>query len=94
MWDTLKQGQRNSLHGPDYSLLNDSSELITAAVGFALNESAVSFKKLRDSVNTANGAIQAIKGFQTTLAFAAAGFDIAGAIIAHIPCGAARTSAA
>jgi len=93
-WDTLTQGQRNSLQGAEYSLLNGSSTLITAAVGFALDESGVSFEKLQDSVNTANEAIQALKEVQTALAIAAAGVDLAGAIIAHNPGGAAKAIAA
>ena len=66
-----------------YSLLNESSSMITAAVGLALDESELSLQKLQGSVDKANGAIQDLKDVQSVLDIGATAVSLAGAIVSR-----------
>jgi hypothetical protein len=84
-WNELSPGQRHTIENSEWSLLNASSDMITAAVGLALDESEVSFQRLQDSTIKANGALQTLKTIQTVIGIATAAVGLAGAIISRDP---------
>jgi hypothetical protein len=93
-WNALSPAQRHSIESSEWSLLNASSDMITAAVGLALDESEGGFRRLQDSTEKAKGAIQTLKTIQTVIDIATASVGLAGAIISMDPGAIARCVAA
>ena len=93
-WDELSAVQRQSIESLEWALLNASSDMITAAVGLALDETEVSFQQLQDSTARARGALQSLKTVQTVLNIATAAVGLAGAIVSRNPGAIAKCVAA
>ena len=93
-WIALSPAQRHAIGSSEWSLLNASSDMITAAVGLALDESECGFQSLQDSTNKAKAAIQTLEAIQTVIDIATAAVGLAGAIISKDPGAIAKCVAA
>ena len=93
-WSALSPLQRHSLEGAEWSLLNASSDMITAAVGLTLDETELSFQRLQDSTDRAKGALQSLKKVQAVIDVATSAVGLAGAIISKNPGAIAKCVAA
>jgi len=93
-WDELLPAQREAVENSEWSLLNDSSDMITEAVGLALDESETSFLRLQDSTEKAGDALKSLKQIQAIIDVAAAAVGLAGAIISRDPVAVGKSLAA
>jgi hypothetical protein len=84
-WNALSPAERQAVEGAEWSLLNASSDMITAAVGLTLDETELSFQQLQDSTDRAKGAVQSLKEIQAVIDVATAAVGLAGAIISKSP---------
>ena len=60
-WQTLTPTQRRNIEDEERSLINASSDMITKAVGLALDESKSSLKAIKKSISKAKSAIKKLK---------------------------------
>jgi hypothetical protein len=79
----LSEGDRKVLQDLELELLNDASDMITAAVGLELEETEGSFEALRASLNNANEAIGQLKTTKKVVSVAANVVGLAGALVAR-----------
>jgi hypothetical protein len=82
-WSALSPAQRHSIESLEWLLLNASSDMITAAVGLALDDSERAYRRLQDSTDKAKGAIQTLKTIQTVIEIATAAVGLAGGVISR-----------
>ena len=79
-WSTLTPTQRRDLEDVEWSLLNSSSDMVTRAVGLALDETQVSLARLKSSTTKARTAVKRINKAKAILAIADLALGLAGAI--------------
>jgi len=84
-WQTLTPTQRRDIEDEEWSLINASSDMITKAVGLALDESKSSLKAIKKSVSKAKGAIKKLKKVKQIISVAAAAVGLAAAIVSKDP---------
>jgi hypothetical protein len=84
-WDDLTNAQRQGLEDDEWSLFNASSDMITKAVGLALDESEFSLSELQASTTKAKKAIKTLKTVAQVIGLATALVGLAAAIISKDP---------
>ena len=84
-WQTLTPTERRDIEKKEWSLINASSDMVTEAVGLALDESQSSLKAIKKSVSKAKGAIKKLKKVKQIIKVAAATVSLAAAIISKDP---------
>ena len=84
-WQTLTPAQRRDIEDEEWSLINASSDMITKAVGLALDESKSSLKLIAKSVKKAKSSIKKLKKVKQIISIAAAVVGLGAAIISKDP---------
>ena len=84
-WQTLTPTQRRDIEDEEWSLSIAASDIITKAVGLALDESKSSLKAIKKSVSKAKGAIKKLKKVKQIISIAAAVVGLGAAIVSKDP---------
>ncbi|HTY78106.1 MAG TPA: hypothetical protein VMI34_09840 [Candidatus Bathyarchaeia archaeon] len=84
-WDTLSDDARKTLEDEEWSLLNASSDMITKAVGLALDESDPGAQKVQAAAAAAQKAVKTVKDVGKVINIAAASVGLAAAIMSKDP---------
>jgi len=93
-WKTLTPLQRQILEDAEWSLLSNSSDIRTRAVGLVLDESVVSLAALKDSTAKARKAVEKLATARKAIKIAIAAVGLAAAVIARDPGAIASNAAA
>ena len=84
-WATLTPTQRRDIEDEEWSLINASSDMITKAVGLALEESEASVQSIKKSIRKAKKAIKKLEKVKTIIEVAAAAVGLGAAIVSKDP---------
>lgn len=84
-WNTLTPTQRRDIEDEEWSLINSSSEMISKAVGLALDESETSIDSIKKSVKKAKSAIKKLEKVSHIITVAAAAVGLGAAIVSKDP---------
>ncbi len=84
-WATLTDDTRKTLENEEWSLLNASSDMVTKAVGLALDESDPGAQKVQASTAAAQKAVKTVKEVGKVISIATAAVGLAAAIISKDP---------
>jgi hypothetical protein len=84
-WQTLTPTQRRDIEDEEWSLINASSDMITKAVGLALDESKSSLKLITKSVKKAKSSIKKLEKVKQIISVASAVVGLGAAIISKDP---------
>ena len=84
-WQSLTSTQRRDIEDEEWSLINASSDMITKAVGLALDESKSSIKLINKSVRKAKRSIKKLKKVSQIITIAAATVGLGAAIVSKDP---------
>lgn len=79
-WGSLSEGQRQRIESAEWTLLNYSSDFVTAAVGLALHDMAADAKAIKDATAKAKEVIQTVQNVKNIIKVAAALVALGGAI--------------
>jgi hypothetical protein len=79
-WDKLSPEERRTLEDVEWTLLNNSSDLITTAAGIVLADMEKDLKAITDAVAEAKTVVDTIKSVQDILKVTAAMIALGGAI--------------
>jgi hypothetical protein len=89
-WGELTPARRRFMEDAEWSLLNASSDMITTAVGLALDETEAGFGDLLQAADKAAQAIKTLSAVREILRIAAAAIGLAGAIVSKEPIAVAK----
>ena len=84
-WQSLTPTQRRDIEDEEWSLINASSDMITKAVGLALEESEASVYSIKKSVSKAKKAIKKLQKVKGIIEIAAAVVGLGAAIVSKDP---------
>ena len=84
-WDALGDANRKLLENEEWSILNASSDMVTKAVGLALDESDPAAKKVQGATASALKAVKTLKDSAKGLGVATATVGLAAAVISKDP---------
>jgi ribosome maturation protein Sdo1 len=84
-WQSLTPTQRRDIEDEEWSLINASSDMITKAVGLALEESEASVHSIKKSVSKAKKAIKKLQKVKGIIEIAAAMVRLGAAIVSKDP---------
>ena len=84
-WQSLTTTQRRDIEDEEWSLINASSDMITKAVGLALEESEASVHSIKKSVSKAKKAIKKLQKVKGIIEVAAAVVGLGAAIVSKDP---------
>lgn len=84
-WEMLTPTQRRDIEDEEWSLINSSSDMITKAVGLALDESETSVDSIKKSIKKAKSAIKKLEKVSHILTVAAAAVGLGAAILSKDP---------
>jgi phosphomevalonate kinase len=84
-WQSLTLTQKRDIEDEEWSLINASSDMITKAVGLALDESKSSIKLINKSVRKAKRSIKKLKKVSQIITIAAATVGLGAAIVSKDP---------
>lgn len=84
-WQSLTTTQRRDIEDEEWSLINASSDMITKAVGLALEESDASVHSIKKSVSKAKKAIKKLQKVKGIIEVAAAVVGLGAAIVSKDP---------
>jgi len=84
-WGNLSTAQRQRIEDAEWTLLNYSSDLITTAVGIALNDMQADLKAISDATTKARRVIATIDTIKDVLKVTAALIVLGGAIASQNP---------
>lgn len=84
-WEMLTPTQRRDIEDEEWSLINSSSDMITKAVGLALDESETSVDSIKKSIKKAKSAIKKLEKVSHILTVAAATVGLGAAILSKDP---------
>ncbi|HYS94554.1 MAG TPA: hypothetical protein VEL48_14060 [Candidatus Acidoferrales bacterium] len=84
-WDALSEADRKMLEDEEWSILNASSDMVTKAVGLALDESDPAAKKVQGATATALKAVKTLKDISKVIGVATATVGLAAAVISKDP---------
>ncbi|MEX2492229.1 MAG: hypothetical protein WD425_10760 [Nitrospirales bacterium] len=84
-WEMLTPTQRRDIEDEEWSLINSSSDMITKAVGLALDESETSVDSINKSIKKAKSAIKKLEKVSHILTVAAAAVGLGAAILSKDP---------
>jgi hypothetical protein len=93
-WTQLTPAQRQLLEDAEWSLLSNSSDIRTRAVGLVLDESAISFAALKESTSKARKAVEKLAKAHKAIKIAIAAVGLAAAVMARDPGAIASNAAA
>ena len=80
-WKKLTPKQRQDLENAEWSLLNHSSDMLTAAVGLVLDEADASFAQLKKSTDKARSSVNTLKTAGKIITVATASVGLAAAVL-------------
>jgi hypothetical protein len=84
-WDALGEANRKMLEDEEWSILNASSDMVTKAVGLALDESDPAAKKVQGATASALKAVKTLKDISKVIGVATATVGLAAAVISKDP---------
>jgi hypothetical protein len=84
-WDALGEANRKLLENEEWSILNASSDMVTKAVGLALDESDPAAKKVQGATASALKAVKTLKDIAKVIGVATATVGLAAAVISKDP---------
>jgi hypothetical protein len=84
-WDALGEANRKLLENEEWSILNASSDMVTKAVGLALDESDPAAKKVQGATASALKAVKTLKDISKVIGIATATVGLAAAVISKDP---------
>jgi len=84
-WQRLTPTERRDIEDEEWSLINSSSDMLTKAVGLALDESETSVNSIKKSVKKAKSAIKKLKKVSQIITVAAATVGLGAAIVSKDP---------
>jgi hypothetical protein len=84
-WDALGDANRKLLENEEWSILNASSDMVTKAVGLALDESDPAAKKVQGATASALKAVKTLKDIAKVIGVATATVGLAAAVISKDP---------
>jgi hypothetical protein len=84
-WNTLSEGNRTTLEDEEWSLLNASSDMVTKAVGLALDESDPAAQKVQAATAAAQKAVKTLKEVGKVITIATAAVGLGAAIVSKDP---------
>ncbi len=84
-WDALSEADRKMLEDEEWSILNASSDMVTKAVGLALDESDPAAKKVQGATAAALKAVKTLKDISKVIGVATATVGLAAAVISKDP---------
>ncbi len=84
-WSALSEDDRKTLEDEEWSLLNASSDMITKAVGLALDESDPAAQKVQAATAAAQKAVKTVKEVGKVITVATAAVGLAAAIVSKDP---------
>jgi hypothetical protein len=84
-WQSLTTTQRRDIEDEEWSLINASSDMITKAVGLALEESEASVRSIKKSVSKAKKAIKKLEKVKGIIEVASAMVGLGAAIVSKDP---------
>ena len=84
-WQSLTPTQRRDIEDEEWSLINASSDMITKAVGLALEESEASVHSIKKSVSKAKKAIKKLEKVKDIIEVASAMVGLGAAIVSKDP---------
>jgi hypothetical protein len=84
-WDALGDANRKLLENEEWSILNASSDMVTRAVGLALDESDPAAKKVQGATASALKAVKTLKDISKVIGVATATVGLAAAVISKDP---------
>jgi hypothetical protein len=84
-WDALGDANRKLLENEEWSILNASSDMVTKAVGLALDESDPAAKKVQGATASALKAVKTLKDISKVIGVATATVGLAAAVISKDP---------
>ena len=84
-WQSLTRTQRRDIEDEEWSLINASSDMITKAVGLALEESEASVRSIKKSVSKAKKAIKKLEKVKGIIEVASAMVGLGAAIVSKDP---------
>jgi len=91
-WDALSAPNRATLEDEEWSLLNASSDMVTKAVGLALDESDPAAQNVQKAAAAAQKAVKTLKEVGKVINIAAATVGLAAAIGSKDPGAIARNT--
>jgi hypothetical protein len=84
-WDALSEADRKMLEDEEWSILNASSDMVTKAVGLALDESDPAAKKVQEATASALKVVKTLKDISKVIGVATAAVGLAAAVISKDP---------
>jgi hypothetical protein len=84
-WDALGEANRTLLEDEEWSILNASSDMVTKAVGLALDESDPAAQNVQGATATALKAVKTLKDISKVIGVATATVGLAAAVISKDP---------
>lgn len=84
-WDALSEADRKMLEDEEWSILNASSDMVTKAVGLALDESDPAAKKVQGAAAAAQKAVKTLNEVRKVIGVATAAVGLAAAVISKDP---------
>jgi len=84
-WDALGDANRKLLENEEWSILNASSDMVTKAVGLALDEPDSAAKKVQEATASALKAVKTLKDIAKVIGVATATVGLAAAVISKDP---------
>ena len=84
-WNVLSEDDRKTLEDEEWSLLNASSDMVTKAVGLALDESDPAAQKIQAATAAAQKAVKTVKEVGKVITVATAAVGLAAAIVSKDP---------
>lgn len=84
-WDALSEADRKMLEDEEWSILNASSDMVTKAVGLALDESDPAAKKVQGATVAAQKAVKTLNDIRKVIGVATASVGLAAAVISKDP---------
>ncbi|HEX6775063.1 MAG TPA: hypothetical protein VF238_04400 [Methylomirabilota bacterium] len=84
-WDALSEANRNLLENEEWSILNASSDMVTKAVGLALDSSDPAAAKVQGATARALKAVKTLKDIAKVTGVATATVGLAAAVISKDP---------
>lgn len=83
-WGSLTAAQRQKLEDLEWTLLNTSSDLVTTAVGLALDDVQADLEALTRATSRARAALKTVQDVKNVLSIAAGVLALGGAIVAAV----------
>ena len=84
-WDALSEANRKLLENEEWSILNASSDMVTKAVGLALDSSDPAAEKVQGATASALKAVKTLKDIAKVIGVATATVGLAAAVISKDP---------